>query len=307
MAEVIGVVGSTLSIIDAIIKFKRYAEDVIRYPSEREDFLRRLECVKTVHRAVEGCKAAAPITNQPPWLTELDEKSSSSPLYRLQETMTKMAEVLMIVKTEKSPIGDKFLEARRNKWKWHSDKKNLEAFFAQIQDHCINILVVLHWSEADILSTIGKKADDAAVNIARIEAILLEDRASRVVYDQKISEISEDIKGGRQENLDVAQVTRDTADELKRTAARVELIDTRTRDEVERTRQDRDKIQQKEVEKWLSPLEFARRHQLIHDRAALYEGSSIGKWFFAREEFRLWREGHVRLLRGYGEPGAGKV
>jgi hypothetical protein len=64
----------------------------------------------------------------------------------------------------------------------------------------------------------------------------------------------------------------------------------------------RDDTERKDIENWLSPLDFQARQREIFDVSA-----KTGKWFLECCEFQYWEQGKVDVLRCYGDPGAGKV
>jgi hypothetical protein len=64
----------------------------------------------------------------------------------------------------------------------------------------------------------------------------------------------------------------------------------------------REEAERKEIERWLSPLDFQARQREILDTSA-----RTGKHFIESPEFLNWEDGGVRLLRCYGPSGAGKV
>ncbi|KAG4433290.1 hypothetical protein IFR05_011235 [Cadophora sp. M221] len=70
---------------------------------------------------------------------------------------------------------------------------------------------------------------------------------------------------------------------------------------------EKDKAYRKDVERRLSPLEFQSRQQAILRNAGSVMGSSIGRWFLECDEFKYWKEGRIKVLKGLGEPGAGKT
>lgn len=290
MAEVIGVIGSLISIWDGLQKFRRYARDVINAPTEREEFLRRLSCIETVHRALQGSTEAS---KDAAWVQELSPTMESSPVYRLVKTMEQMAEILHL----DEELEEKGVKKKWKNMKWHSEKRDLEVFFNQIKDHCINILVVLQWGEMEILREVGKKSEDAAANLTKIEEILIMDRKNRHLVDDATLETAKNVEEGRREAVEATRIT----------ATRLNSIEARLQAEEELKQKERATAERKEVEKWLSPLEFARRQQIIFEKAASFQKGRIGKWFFECEEFNLWRDGKIRILRGLGQPGAGKV
>lgn len=73
-------------------------------------------------------------------------------------------------------------------------------------------------------------------------------------------------------------------------------------DERKETKRLREDAERKDIESWLSPLDFQARQREIYEDSA-----KTGNWFLGLPEFQYWREGEVDILRCYGDPGAGKV
>ena len=289
MAEIVGVIGSSLAIFDSLQKLRRYVQEVIHAPEERVDFLHRLDCVDVVKKALDGCKSVA--TPKAAWARELDPKAPTSPVYRLLGTMEAMSTILTI-----DPKDDSVMAKFKN-LKWHSEKKKLDIYLNQIKDHCISILIVLQWGEMDILKALVFDTAELTSTLAAIKILAEEDRRRREPIDDVILTTAKTLNDARSENQEAGR------QQLKRLAS----IEARLEAEENFKTKERERVERKEVEKWLSPLEFQQRQQVLFEKAATVQKGQIGKWFFESEEFNLWKQGRFKVLRGYGEPGTGKV
>jgi hypothetical protein len=291
MAEVVGVVGSAVSIFEAAQKIRRFAKDVIHAPTERSEFVKRLSCLETVTKAIDECKATQP---GQAWVKELDPDNKNSPVFWLLKTMKDMEIILKVDATDMS------LKAKLKNFKWHSEKKTLDLFFNQIKDHCISILVVLGWGNMSILKEIGTITRTTQANLDHIAAIMDDDRRERREIDAITRGMATHLDEDRMESREMATITKSMAAKMESLEASVDA------DRKERKRE-REKSERKLIEKWLSPLEFQSRQQTIFEKAASFQKGRIGQWFLEGEEFKYWKQGRIKVLRGYGEPGAGKV
>lgn len=297
--EVIGVIGSSIAIFDALQKLRRYARDVINAPVERQDFNHRLNCVEAVIKAIEGAESAA--APNAAWVKELSPKVENSPVFRLLRTMDKMTDILNI------DVNDESLKAKFKNYKWHSEKKELEMLLGQVKDHCIVILIVLQWGDVEILKGISRGIEDLAVDVAANKEMIEDNRKMRGEVDAVIMRTASDVADGRIENKEGLEIARRTAVRLNSVEAMIQAEEVAKRREREIADKERERATRKKVERWLSPLEFQQRQQLIFDKAAPFREGWIGKWFFDCEEFILWKDGLVKTLWGYGAPGSGKV
>lgn len=290
--EVVGVIGSSIAIFDALQKLRRYARDVINAPKEREDFDYRLNCVEAVIKAVKGAESAA--APDAVWVHELNPTRANSAVYRLLLTMEKMADILRV------DINDDSLKAKFKNYKWHSEKKELETLLNQVKDHCIVILIILQWGDIEILKGIGRGIEELAVDVKANRELIEESRKRRGEMDAvalKTASDVADVKIESGENIVLA----------RQMAMRLNSVESSVLAEEATKRIEREIAMRKRVEKWLSPLEFQQRQQIIFDKAAAFRKGRIGKWFFDCEEFRLWRDGLIKTMWGYGAPGSGKV
>jgi hypothetical protein len=64
----------------------------------------------------------------------------------------------------------------------------------------------------------------------------------------------------------------------------------------------REKDERKDIENWLSPLDFQAKASELFDMSA-----DTGQWFLDLPEFQAWKRGELKNLRGYGDFGVGKV
>ncbi|CAG8959305.1 hypothetical protein HYFRA_00013075 [Hymenoscyphus fraxineus] len=65
----------------------------------------------------------------------------------------------------------------------------------------------------------------------------------------------------------------------------------------------REEEERREIEKWLSPLDFVARQSEIHKYAA----PKTGQWFIDLPQFQAWKDGLINTLPCYGEMGTGKT
>ena len=293
MAEVIGVIGSTIAIAEALIRVRRYGKDVYHADIERRDFSNRLDCVESVLKAIDGSKAAAPSPNAA-WVQELDRKGENSPVQRLLGTLKKMECILTV------NVKDTSMKAKLKKWRWHSEKKELDVLLNQVKDHCNSIMLVLQWGLMELSKAIGVDVKAMAVTVVEHKILTEKDKMVRETVDASIFRTEKVVADGRVENQEMSEVSR-------KTAKMVEDMQARLIAEESMNNEGREKDERKHVEKWLSPLEFQQRQQVLFEKAATVQKGRIGKWFFECDEFNVWKQGIVKVLRGYGEPGAGKV
>ena len=264
--EVVGLLGSITSLVEASQKLFRFAQDVYEADSQRWDILQQLSCLDAVAKSIDKLKATDPNGN---WTEDLDPNDPKSPACGLMVAVGKV-EILLQVNVDDMP-----LRAKLENFKWHWKKKKLEPLFHEINQYCVSILVVLGWGQTEILSKIGSITGTTADNINCMREFMVEDRKKRDEANISMSQMADTIR-----NLEASDKMRQTEQE---------------------------KAYRKEVEKWLSSLEFQARQQAIFRKLDSFQGSSIGQWFFESDAFGYWKEGKIRLLKGVGEPGAGKV
>ncbi|PVH81353.1 ankyrin [Cadophora sp. DSE1049] len=264
--EVVGLLGSITSLVEASQKLFKFARDVYEADSQRWDVLQQLSCLDAVSNSIDKLKASDPNGD---WTEDLDPNDPKSPACSLMVAVGKV-EVLLQVNVDNLP-----LRAKLENFKWHWRKKKLEPLFHEINQHCVSILVVLGWGQTEILSKIGSITRTTADNINSMREFLEEDRRKQDEVNTSMMKMAEAVR-----NLEASDKVRQTEQE---------------------------KAYRKEVEKWLSPLEFQARQQAIFKKLDSFQGSSIGQWFFECDAFKYWKESSIRLLKGVGEPGAGKT
>jgi hypothetical protein len=187
--------------------------------------------VGAIRETLDACIAGEKDQPGQPWVKNLDPNIKGSPLSGLEETLNKMRKLLVLKKTT--------FKQKLKKFKWHSEKKDLEDFFVAIDGYYTRIMVIVG------SATMG--------------------------------------------------LTRESFTLTKAIAAGLE----EERKETKRLRED---TERKDIEGWLSPLDFQARQREIYE-----ESAKTGKWFLDLPEFQYWKEGEVDTLRCYGDPGAGKV
>ncbi|KAH7327406.1 ankyrin repeat-containing domain protein [Rhexocercosporidium sp. MPI-PUGE-AT-0058] len=164
---------------------------------------------------------------------------------------------------------------RMEKFKWHWNKKKLDPLFREINQYCTSLLVILGWAQAEISAKIRLITRTTAENIDKMRELMEQDRRKRDEQGVSMMKIAETVK-----NLEISDKARHTEQE---------------------------KAYRKDVERWLSTLEFQARQQTILRNVNSSQGNSIGQWFFESDEFKYWKEGKIKLLKGLGAPGAGKT
>ncbi|KAH7400219.1 ankyrin repeat-containing domain protein [Cadophora sp. MPI-SDFR-AT-0126] len=264
--EVVGLLASITSLVEASQKLFKFAQDVYEADSQRWDVLQQLSCLDAVSTSIDKLKASDPSGD---WTQDLDPADPKSPACGLMVAVGKV-EILLRVNVDNMP-----LRAKLENFKWHWKKKQLEPLFQEINQHCVSILVVLGWGQTDILSKIGSITRTTADNINSMREFMEEDRRKRDEVNRSMMRMAETVR-----NLEASDKVRQTEQE---------------------------KAYRKEVEKWLSPLEFHARQQAIFNKLDSFQGSSIGQWFFEGKAFEYWKSGSIKLLKGVGEPGAGKT
>jgi hypothetical protein len=65
---------------------------------------------------------------------------------------------------------------------------------------------------------------------------------------------------------------------------------------------DKDQVERKAIENWLSTLDFQARQREVYKEAL-----STGSWFLDLPAFKIWKEGRLKVLQCYGSMGTGKV
>ncbi|KAH6692883.1 ankyrin repeat-containing domain protein [Leptodontidium sp. MPI-SDFR-AT-0119] len=161
------------------------------------------------------------------------------------------------------------------KFKWHWNKKKLDPLFRDINQHCTSILLVLGWGQTEVSSKIQLTTKATAEKLDRMRESMEQDRRKRDEGDISIMMIAETVK-----NLEMSNKVSEA---------------------------EKEKAYRKDVERWLSPLEFQSRQQAILRNVSSFQGSSVGRWFLECDEFKYWKEGRIKVLKGLGEPGAGKT
>ncbi|KAF7316027.1 Ankyrin 2,3/unc44 [Mycena indigotica] len=63
-----------------------------------------------------------------------------------------------------------------------------------------------------------------------------------------------------------------------------------------------EEMERKKIINWISPINYAPRHQQIYD--SCHEGT--GEWFLQHSDFLSWKLGHGQTLWCVGGPGVGK-
>ncbi|KAH6676237.1 ankyrin repeat-containing domain protein [Halenospora varia] len=85
---------------------------------------------------------------------------------------------------------------------------------------------------------------------------------------------------------------------ISRSTNSLVLQDRKTNQKKEETRE------RKEVEQWLSKLDFPAEQQQIYENAGCPQS---GQWFMELQEYKYWKEGRIKQLRCYGKGGVGKT
>jgi len=132
----LSIIAGSIAIFDALKEAYRFADDVIKAPEERDEFTQRLHCVADIERILRDCLKQEEDPAHSPIVQTLDvKKNAHSPLVGLRDIMNKMVDTL------------KTKETRYRKWKdfkWHSEKKSLEALFLAIDGCCTRVSIHLN-------------------------------------------------------------------------------------------------------------------------------------------------------------------
>jgi len=128
----LSIIAGTIAIFDALKEAYRFADDVLKAPTERDEFTRRLRCVADIKRILGDCLKEDPEHSH--LVQTLDMKRKDSPLAGLLDIMNQMLEKLRTKETTARKWKD---------FKWHSEKKSLEGFFVAIDGYCTSISLVL--------------------------------------------------------------------------------------------------------------------------------------------------------------------
>jgi hypothetical protein len=138
----LSIIAGSIAIFDALKEAYRFADDVIKAPNERDEFMRRLLCVADIKRILVDCLAQEEDPEHSRLVQALDvDKNPQSPLKGLLDVMNKMLDKLTTKETTKRKWKD---------FKWHSEKKSLEGFFVAIDGCCTRISLVLTTANIEI-------------------------------------------------------------------------------------------------------------------------------------------------------------
>ncbi|TVY36955.1 hypothetical protein LSUB1_G005363 [Lachnellula subtilissima] len=163
----LSIIAGTIAIFDALKEAYRFADDVLKAPTEREEFTRRLLCVADIKRILVDCLAQEEDPEHSHLVQTLDiKKNPQSPLVGLLEIMNRMLENLRTKETTARKWKD---------FKWHSEKKSLEGFFVAIDGCCTRISLVLN---------------TANIRLSRENNVLLKKMAAK--QDMQIEQESKD-------------------------------------------------------------------------------------------------------------------
>ncbi|KAH6675779.1 ankyrin repeat-containing domain protein [Halenospora varia] len=206
-----------------------------------------------------------------------------------------MADMSTILKVDSQ---DCTLAQKIKNFRWHSEKKTLDGLLNRVKEHCISVLVLLGWGHMSAMKEINTIATSTAATMEIMAAQMDQDRKERREIDTITRTLAARVDEDRTERQQVTGITRDMASSIGILAANM--------DEDRRERQKlQEESKRKEIEAWLSPLEFQVRQQQIFEEFAFHH--QAGQWFLERDEIKYWKEDVVKVLRCYGEPGAGKT
>ncbi|KAL2061186.1 hypothetical protein VTL71DRAFT_7459 [Oculimacula yallundae] len=276
--EIIGLAASLASIADATKKIYVFVEDVYKADEQRREILQQLRCLEDISETMEWIKQRL---SEDEWEKRLDLSKPTNPAYGLKVALDKIEDL--------AHIDANNLRVWRTwgKVKWHYKKKKLEPLFLEVHRYGTNFIPILIRAQTKILS---KDGSSTRTMMKQIE----EDRKKDEEANKLLLLTNEEDRKKREE----AGVT-------KMTTLVKEVEDLGV---IAKARQiEEAKEYQKKVEKWLSILEFQSRQEAILAKVKREQGSSIGRWFIESDAFKVWRDGKLGVLKGLGEPGAGKT
>lgn len=285
----LSILASSAAIFDALKAAYRFAEDYIKADAEREEFLQRLECVRTLKGTLEQCIAAEKDQPGHPWVKVLiPDDPKKSPLLGLRRTMDDMNVTLQLKETA--------LKQKLKNFKWHSEKKSLDGFFTAIATYCTTILGILSSANIGISRDTNTIVRGIVVSLEQgweEQKKLQEERRARQEEKRKYQE--QKMKHREEERQ------RQEEERRLREQERQAQQEERKRWEEEQ-RKAEEESDRKNIQPWLSPLDFQARQ-----RAIFAQSYRTGEWFLRLAAFGHWKQGEINVLRCHGGSGAGKV
>jgi hypothetical protein len=283
----LSILASSAAIFDALNKAYKFAEDYIKADVEREEFLHRLECVRTLKGTLEQCIAAEKDQPGHPWVKVLiPEDPKKSPIIGLERTMDDMMVTLQLRGTKQ----------KMKNFKWHSEKKSLEGFFTAIATYCTTILGVLSSANIGISRDTNTIVRGIVVSLEQgweEQKKLQEERKARQEekrkYQEQKTKYREEERKRQEEERRLMEKERQAQQEERK----------RREEEQRKAEEESDR---KNIQPWLSPLDFQARQRAIFDHSY-----RTGEWFLRLSAFEYWKQGQIKVLRCHGGSGAGKV
>jgi hypothetical protein len=301
----LSILTNSTAIFESLKEAYRFGKDVIKADDERAEFLHRLECVAALKVGLEQCIAAEKDQPGHAWVKDLTpEDPEQSPLFGLQKTMNNMVAILRLKETA-------VLKHKLKNFRWSSEKKSLEGFFTAIATYCTTILGIL--SSANF----GISRDTNTI----VRGIVVSLDQGKEEQKRLQEEIVVNLEQGwaeqrrRQEeivlNLEQGWAEQKRLQEEKKKYQEQKMKhreDERKRQEEERKlreeelRKAEEESDRKNIQPWLSRLDFQARQRAIFDQSF-----PTGKWFLELPAFNYWKQGQIDVLRCHGHSGAGKV
>jgi hypothetical protein len=137
----LSILASSAALFEAVKDSYRYAKDVIKAPKEREELIRRLDSISSIHRLIKDELDRIPNAENLSWAQALSpRKNLDSPLAELVEIMKQM---LVVLKTN----GTRYRKMKD--FRWHSEKKILESFFGRLDSCYLRVVACLSLSNIE--------------------------------------------------------------------------------------------------------------------------------------------------------------
>ncbi|KAJ7118114.1 hypothetical protein C8R44DRAFT_189953, partial [Mycena epipterygia] len=269
MAEIVGLIASSLQFVDTLSKARDYIQDFCNAPKDQLELLREIKHLRPLLKEVDKR-----IQSNSPALLAGSLQDFKEPLAHLNAIMEKLIKNL-------APDGITKLSSRLAWPLW--GKTDVEEGMSTIERFktLLNAWLAMHNSDsaqviAYAISDVaeGQRLDHQYI----IRSLKNSGQENKQAHDQMISALTEAAEEQRIDHNYISKSVRDAA--RKQEAA------------------ERDQI----IE-WYSPLNFfLRQADIFNSRQP-----GTGQWLLEHDAFKKWKDGSGNMIWCHGMPGAGKT
>ncbi|KAI9709405.1 MAG: hypothetical protein M1812_007682 [Candelaria pacifica] len=283
MAEIVGVIGSVISMIEFTDKVIKYSEDFKEAIKEIVQLKAGLESLNTVARLLQKrCENAEP---NAPWLQGLyevrgghrDKDGKWIPKY--VGALAQLESDIEEIKTALNPSKDWKKVELYQRVKWHFSKPRMKEMLGKVTDSKVTINLIL-----------ALKNDETGTESLQ----LMKENAK---FNLKSDGMQTEILDLAQQNSDFTKLHLTSIDDRFANLEKNQILE-----QEERKRKDAE-IEREEIVKWLSPLTFIAKQEELYTLSFKETGDLL--WQDPR--FSRWAKGSPWHLQCLGTPGLGKT